>query len=70
MNWNLILNFSLSIVCFLHIISILINYLNPENPSVKKYEKNLKDIDFPVIFKLCFQKKNEVRDGYWFLGEW
>ena len=59
MSWYFILNFTLSLVCFFHTIIILINYLHPENPSVKKYEKNLMDIDFPVIFKLCFQKQNE-----------
>ena len=35
------------------------NYLYPENPNVKKYIKDLKDIEFPVILKLCFEKENE-----------
>ena len=29
--------------------------LNPEQPSVKTYKKDLKDIDFPMTLRLCLQ---------------
>ena len=61
MRWNfsIILNLALAIICCIHITIILISYLYPETPNVKKYVKDLKDIEFPVIFKICFEKANE-----------
>ena len=32
--------------------------LNPEQPSVKHYKKQLKDIDFPLSFKFCLNNPN------------
>ena len=54
-----ILNFSLTIACFIHMINILNNSLNPEAPSVKSYEKDLNDIEFPLIFKFCINLETE-----------
>ena len=58
---KIILNVSLFIACIVHIFSILHNYLNPELPINKEYENNLGDIEFPLIFKLCFHQHNETR---------
>ena len=55
-----ILNFTLSLVCFFHICTILYNYLNPENPSVKYYDKNLSELDFPLNFKICFERPDQI----------
>ena len=38
-----------------HILMILDGYLYPENPSVRHYDKQLHEIDFPLIFKICYQ---------------
>ena len=66
MNFLLIINFSLTLICIVHIGINLFNYLNPDNPSVKHYSKNLEDIEFPLIFKLCFElpEKNFQNFGY------
>ena len=61
MKLTAILNFTLSVICFFHVTSILNNYLNPETPCVKNYVKNLSEIEFPVTFKLCFEKENEEK---------
>ena len=57
----IIFNLSLFIACLVHIFSILHNYLYPDMPINKEYEKNLEDIEFPLIFKLCFQQHNETK---------
>ena len=54
MNFVIILNFTLALICIIHISINLLTFLNPENPSVKTYRKNLEDIEFPLIFKICY----------------
>ena len=55
MNFVGIINFSLTLICIIHASVNFYNFLNPENPSVKHYRKQLKDIEFPVIFKICYE---------------
>ena len=55
----MILNFSLTIACFAHVGNILYAFLNPENPTVKQYEKRLDEIEFPLTFKYCLTLANE-----------
>ena len=51
-NFNLIFGLAFLI----HIISIWYNSLHPENPSVKIYKMNLRDIEFPITLDLCLQE--------------
>ena len=44
--------------CFVHISSILIKMLYPQEPSVRSYVKNLHDIDFPMTMRLCLEHRN------------
>ena len=60
MKWTLLFNFSLLVVCFIHVITILFNFLNPENPNVKYYEMDLKDIEFPLTFKICYERDDQL----------
>ena len=55
------LNICLSLVCLVHISIILHDDLVFHEPSLRTYDVNLKDLDFPIIFKVCV---NEIEDGY------
>ena len=52
-----LLNIILTCICLVHIIVNLHIIINPVSPSVKKYEKQLENIDFPLIFKVCLSNK-------------
>ena len=58
------LNFILSLTCFFRVTTILFIYLNPEQTNVRRYEKNLQDIEFPVSLKLCFYYEDEYAFFY------
>ena len=68
----LILNLSLALICLLHVISILNNFMNPDQPNVKYYEKKLNNIEFPLLFKLCFElsEVNDVLESLGYNGIW
>ena len=53
-----IVNLIFAIVFFKHIT--IIGYLRayPDNPSVRVYDKDLKDIEFPLSFKICLRELN------------
>ena len=40
--------------------TILYNTLYPDQPNVRFYEKKLKDMTFPVVFKICFDNEFET----------
>ena len=53
------------ICCLIQIFSLLDSTLNPDMPSTKIITKNLKDVNFPIIFKLCALKfKNDPYEHY------
>ena len=59
MKLMVIINSSLTVACFIHLGNILYNFLNPQQPSIKHYEKKLQDMEFPIIIKLCIESKDE-----------
>ena len=48
-----IVNSVFTIVCVIQFFYIFDNLLYPTNPEIKVYEKQLKDIDFPLAFVIC-----------------
>ena len=48
-----IVNSVFTIVCVIQFFYIFDNLLYPTNPEIKVYEKQLKDIDFPLTFVIC-----------------
>ena len=48
-----LVNISLVLICIIHVASILNTHLYPLYPDVHVYKANLKDIDFPLSFKIC-----------------
>ena len=58
---TLIVNLIFTIMFLIHIAIIEYNLQYPDYPSVRIYRKNLKDIEFPISFKLCLRElKNET----------
>ena len=74
MNTHRIINIALIITCMLHVLSILLDYLYPENPSIKHYDRQLHEMDFPIIFKMCYHfpdskfKDLGYKDSYEFIA--
>ena len=48
-----LVNLIFTIVCFLHVTITLFNSINPPNPEIKVYERAIKDVQFPILFKIC-----------------
>ena len=64
-----LINFTLLIICITNSCDVIYRLVNPELPSFREYETKLKDIEFPLSFKICL---NELKpdDRYKKLGYW
>ena len=63
-----IVNLIFAIVFFIHIAIIGYRRAYPENPSVRVYDKDLKDIEFPLSFKICVREQYGVLQRYQDIG--
>ena len=63
-----LINFTLLIICIINSFDVFFRLVNPELPSIREYETNLKDIEFPISFKICLNDMNETYDRYHRLG--
>ena len=57
-------NIFFSIIFLIHISSIGYNILYPEVPEIVVYKRNLKEIDFPMSFRICVHELNDTRSRY------
>ena len=48
-----LLNLVFTIMCLCHVSFTLYNAVNPPRPEIKVYDKALKDVPFPILFKFC-----------------
>ena len=55
---RMLLTFIFGIAFMVHISVLIYTKLNPSLPEVKYYNKDLKDIDFPLAFRFCIKAKN------------
>ena len=55
-----ILNLFFFVAFLVHIVTIGYDMIFPNNPSVRIYEKELREIDFPITFKLCVKDSNDI----------
>ena len=62
------LNFVFIVVFIVHVTTIVYQDLNPRHPSIKSYSKDLKDIEFPISFKLCVGERENATDKFRRLG--
>ena len=58
------LSTSFTIACIIHVAFIGYNIIFPELPEIKIYSKNLKDIAFPLVFRLCAQEHQNPDEKY------
>ena len=65
---KLFLNLIFVCLFFGHIILIGYGTMYPENQSVRVHKENLKDLDFPVYFKLCARELENDTEKYQRLG--
>ena len=47
-----------------HISFIIFNLLYPDIPTMKHYSRNLKDIDFPIAFRICAEKLQDEEEKF------
>ena len=48
-------------IWFVHVSFILYYNLYPDVPSIKVYSKSMKNMYFPICFKICFNEKGRDR---------
>ena len=61
----LLLNVLFLTFFIVHLSSIIYQILHPENPEVRIYKTNMKNLQFPVVIKICL-KKNSNKDEEFF----
>ena len=52
------------IIFLIHICSIGYHILYPEVPEIVVYKRNLREVDFPMTFRLCVHELNDTRSRY------
>ena len=62
------LNFLLLIICIINSCQVVDRLLHPELPSTRKSETDLKDIEFPLSFRICLHKLKDINKRYQKLG--
>ena len=62
------LNLVFVVVFIVHITTIVYQDLYPSNPNIKTYSKDLKDIEFPISFKLCVGERENASKKFQRLG--
>ena len=62
------INVVFTILCLLHIIINFHVALYPPNPDIKVYDKALKDMSFPILFKLCGKEIYDTSERFQLLG--
>ena len=68
---NYLINSGLLLVCLIHVGFILISSLFPTLPQIKHYRKSLKDIQFPFLFRICVDEKNQQRyQDVGYINDW
>ena len=56
---SLVLNFILGILCVSHIIILIYYEFNPSLPLIEIVKKDLREIEFPLSFRICiFDEEN------------
>ena len=58
---------SLIVIFIAHVGYIIHELIYPEFPEIVNYKKNLNEIEFPIVFKICvreaFKKNNDKTYG-------
>ena len=62
------INLVFTVLCLLHIIINFYVTLYPPNPDIKVYDKALKDVPFPILFKLCGKEIHNSSKRYGMFG--
>ena len=61
-------NLMLTLFCLLHISLNAHQMLYPNLPDIRIYKTDLKDIDFPLVFKFCVMEKHNSTERYTNVG--
>ena len=62
------LNTSFSIACIVHVTFIGYYIIYPVLPEIKIYSKDIKDIAFPLVFRLCAREFQDPDKKYKIIG--
>ena len=52
-NFTYFINFILTLACIVQVVKISQNQVSPPNPDVKVYQRQLRDLEFPLAFIVC-----------------
>ena len=67
-NHLLLLNLFFTCGFLVHIFTIGYYLIHPKYPSIRVYEEDLKQIDFPLSFKICVTEQENSTERYRKLG--
>ena len=67
-NYLLLLNMFFTCGFVVHVLTIGFDLIHPKYPSIRIYEKDLKQIDFPLSFQLCVTEQENSTERYRRMG--
>lgn len=62
------LNTSFAIACIIHVTFIGYYTIYPELPEIKIYSKDIKDVEFPLVFRICSHDLQDPKGKYKKIG--
>ena len=58
-----VINVVFLVVFTIHVWNLISDIINPLLPEIKKYKRNLQEIEFPITFRICFNQKDN-KEGF------
>ena len=68
-NFEKVLHTILIVSCIVHVLFICVQIFHPSLPEIRVYKKDLKDIEFPISFRICAQELREGDEKFKKLGD-
>ena len=47
----------------IHVWNLISDIIDPLLPEIKKYKRNLQEIEFPITLRICFNQK-DIKGGF------
>ena len=65
---DFVINFTIIVICIIHISLTGYQVLFPDLPSIRVQDKTLNDIEFPLFIQMCVSEIDNTTDRYTNLG--
>ena len=57
-----------TVAFMVHVFTIGYSLKHPDHPSVRTFKQDFKDLEFPIVMKICIQEMENIYDRYQNIG--